>query len=105
MTTTKPTSFQSGQHLMSRAINDLSMAHKEFALFLFECLTRHLKGDWGDCCPEDIATNEEALLNGDRLFSVYHLPQELNNIHTNDKLWIITEANRQYTTVIFPNDY
>ena len=97
--------FPSGQHLMSKADNDLSLIHKEFALFMWECLTRHLKGDWGDCCEQDKATNEEALKEGMRLFSVYRLPKELNTIHPNDKIWIVTEADRKYTTIIFPNEY
>ncbi len=33
-------------------------------------LQRHLSGDWGDLCPEDIAENDFSLTNGYRLLSV-----------------------------------
>lgn len=35
-------------------------------------LSRHLRGDWGDCGPDDAAANDRALDEEGRLFSVYH---------------------------------
>ncbi len=61
-------------------------------------LTRHVTGDWGDCCPDDRAANEQALEQGGRLFSVYHADN-------NTKFWVITEADRSSTTVLMPEDY
>jgi len=63
-----------------------------------QAVGRHLAGDWGDCSPEDREANDLALLDGSRLFSVYH---------TEDgrKFWIITEADRSATTVLLPEDY
>ena len=61
-------------------------------------LKRHKNGDWGDVCPEDREANESALANGGRLFSVYHTENGL-------KFWIITEADRNSTTVLMPEDY
>tara|TARA_R110002111_G_scaffold262878_1_gene342616 strand:+ start:4829 stop:5110 length:282 start_codon:yes stop_codon:yes gene_type:complete len=61
-------------------------------------LSRHLAGDWGDCCPEDAEANTAALQTGDRLFSVYHTADGI-------KFWIITEADRAATTVLMPEDY
>lgn len=63
-------------------------------------LKRHLAGDWGELCADDQASNQLALTHGDRLFSSY-------DIDTGDesKLWIITEADRSYTTLLFPSDY
>jgi len=61
-------------------------------------LARHLRGDWGDLCPEDWDANERALQYGGRLFSAYQeegLP----------KIWIITEADRSATTILFPEEY
>lgn len=62
------------------------------------CLKRHHTGDWGDLCTEDIAANEYALQNGGRLFSAYHDPKGV-------KFWIITEADRNTTTALLPDDY
>lgn len=61
-------------------------------------LTRHLHGDWGDVCESDGELNEQALRNGDRLFSVYHTSDSV-------KFWIITESDRSATTVLLPSDY
>jgi hypothetical protein len=61
-------------------------------------LMRHESGDWGDCCPADAAENELSLREGFRLFSVY---RDRNAV----KFWIITEADRSYTTILLPEDY
>jgi hypothetical protein len=37
----------------------------------FELIGRHVRGDWGDVCPEDAQTNEEALGIGARILSAY----------------------------------
>ena len=61
-------------------------------------LLRHARGDWGDVCTEDRDANESALWDGLRLFSVYHDRKSV-------KFWIVTEADRNTTTVLLPNDY
>ncbi|MBL0023486.1 MAG: plasmid related protein [Saprospiraceae bacterium] len=63
----------------------------------------HLQGDWGDCCEQDQDSNETALQGGGRLFSVYHIPAGLFALES--KIWIITESDRSYTTVLFPSEY
>ena len=61
-------------------------------------VSRHLQGDWGDCCQEDRQANEDALRNGDRLFSVYRTAKGV-------KLWVITEADRSSSCVLLPEEY
>ena len=61
-------------------------------------LRRHIAGDWGECCPEDVAENELSLREGFRLLSVY---RDRNG----EKFWIITEADRSSTCVLLPEDY
>jgi len=61
-------------------------------------LRRHHNGDWGDVCAEDGEANETALKIGGRLLSVYH---DRKNV----KFYIITEADRNTTTVLLPTDY
>jgi hypothetical protein len=68
-----------------------------------ELLARHLRGDWGDVCPEDATLNDEALKDGSRLLSAYTL-------RTGEKLWIITEAEsdsgqRLSSCLLLPSDY
>lgn len=62
-------------------------------------LHRHQRGDWGDLDAEDRAVNRKALLFGERLLSVYFLPE------TKEKIWIITEADRSVTTLLLPQEY
>ena len=61
-------------------------------------LALHTVCDWGDLDDEDRERNDRAVHNGDRLFSAYH-------DCTGNKFWIITEADRSYTTVMLPEDY
>ena len=62
------------------------------------CLARHQAGDWGELCEEDRAENERALEHGARIFSVYCVRKSLS-------FYIITEWNREATTVLLPEDY
>lgn len=57
-------------------------------------------GDGGDICEEDKKTNEESLdeRNPRRVMSVSKLSGER-------VLWIITELNREATTVLMPDEY
>jgi hypothetical protein len=64
---------------------------------LLQLLYRHQTGDWGDLEDEDKESNEEALINDTRIFSSYSIAE--------DKIWIITEADRSLTTFLMPSDY
>ena len=61
-------------------------------------LARHLSGDWGDMSDADRQANEQALKDGNRLFSAYQVREDT-------RIWIITEADRSATTVLLPEDY
>ena len=61
-------------------------------------ISRHIVGDWGDCGGHDRQANEDALRNGDRLFSVYRTAK-------GEKIWVITEADRSSTCVLLPEEY
>lgn len=61
-------------------------------------LDRHVHGDWGDVDQEDWQTNEDALVEGERLLSSY---KTLNGT----KIWVITEADRSATTLLLPEEY
>ena len=95
--------FPYGQLYQTSRMFDAACEHRPFARFIRSCITRHLRGDWGDCCQEDRDRNDIALQGGDRLFSVYEIPQGLFALES--KIWIITEADRSYTTVLFPSEY
>jgi hypothetical protein len=61
-------------------------------------LQRHQAGDWGDLGEEDWKENDNALRNGMRLLSSYRS-------EGGTTFWIITEANRDATTLLLPDEY
>jgi len=68
-----------------------------------EFLDRHVYGDWGDVCPDDRRANEDALIDGSRLWSVY-------KTRLGTKFWVITEAvgddgHRASTCMMLPDEY
>jgi hypothetical protein len=90
--------FPLGQLVMTRGVNDLVAENDEFAQFVTESFRRHASGDWGDLSPEDKRENEYALYKRLRLLSAYEKPPLR-------KIWIITEADRSVTTILFPEEY
>ena len=87
-----------GRLLMTRGVNDLVAEDEAFAKFVMSSLTRHRSGDWGNLTDEDKQENELSLKEGYRLLSAY----EAEGLH---KIWIITEADRSATTILFPDEY
>ena len=95
--------FSTGQIVASRGVYDLACENADFAQFIHKCLSRHVKGDWGDVDDEDKEANNCSLKEGTRLLSAYNdnrFPQ-----HGVATIWIITEADRSATTILFPDDY
>jgi hypothetical protein len=65
---------------------------------VWQSIACHSTGNWGDLDAEDKQANDRAVLTGDeRILSSYQLPIK--------KIWIITEADRSATTVLFPYEY
>lgn len=91
--------FETGAWVVTAAVAVRMRESEAFASAIERCLQRHCAGDWGDALDEhDVAANTAALEHGDRLLSSYVLSDET-------KVWIITEADRSVTTVLFPEDY
>ena len=80
---------------------------EQFKDFIAKCLERHLAGDWGDVDPTDWKSNEQALEEGSRLFSVYKTERPCTEsvYGVEHRIWIITEADRSATTVLFPSEH
>lgn len=89
--------FNLGQVVMTHALNEWVQQDPARYEFLLASLDRHHSGDWGNVCPEDAQVNEEALLCGNRILSLYD--------YEGTFIWIITEADRSVTTLLFPSDY
>lgn len=61
-------------------------------------LERHQRGDWGNLGNSDKQANEDALKHGGRILSKYLLKD-------GTPIYLITEADRSYTTVMLVGDY
>jgi hypothetical protein len=64
-----------------------------------EFLARHVRGDWGELTEEDRKENQLSLERGFRLLSSYRTDAG------DTKLWVITESDRNVTTVLLPEEY
>ncbi len=69
---------------------------------VWELLTLHLQGQWGELSAEDRRLNDEAVKDGSRILSAYALK-------TGEKVWVLTEAaddngNRAATTILLPRE-
>ena len=62
-----------------------------------EYLNRQMRGDWGEVPPDDAAENEFAVTRRLRLLSSYTIAGE--------RVWIITEADRSSTCLLYPSEY
>lgn len=63
----------------------------------FALLVRHQCGDWGELDAEDRAANDRAVIDGTRILSAY--------VIGNEKIYVITEADRSSTTVLLASEY
>lgn len=91
--------FPLGRTVLTRGVNDKVAESSDFAKLVIDSLRRHASGDWGYLSAEDKSANDEALRAGDlRLLSAYEQTGQ-------PKIWVITEADRSATTVLFPDEY
>jgi hypothetical protein len=61
-------------------------------------IARHASGDYGEINEEDRRSNDEALVQGDRLLSAYRTLKCVI-------VWVITEADRSSTVLLLPEEY
>jgi len=81
----------------------MACQNPDFAQFVQKSLNRHVKGDWGDVDGEDKQTNDQSLKQGTRLLSAYN--DDRFPKYEVATIWIITEADRSSTTILFPDEY
>ena len=60
-------------------------------------IRQHHCGLWGDVPPEDAQENDLSVLNQLRILSSFTIAGQ--------RVWIITEADRSSTTMLFPSEY
>src|SRR5438477_204409 len=63
-------------------------------------LRRHLRGDDGDVSEDQHQRNRLAQRDGLRIWSIYKTPE-----NPDGEIWIITEADRSVTHIMFPSEH
>ena len=86
--------FEPGQLLATPTAHNHLALHDSSPL---ELIRRHVRGDWGDVCKTDGKLNDDAVSNASRVLSVY--------VVAGAKLYVITEWDRSYTTVLLASEY
>lgn len=91
--------FEIGELYMTHGIKRAMDNSRTFIFELLEILQRYCQADWSDMeYEEDKEANDEALAtNEDRIFATYNTSE--------GKIYIITEWDRSYTTIMFPSEY
>ena len=93
--------FELGQTVMTREVADALSENPDFLGFVLESMARYQACDWGEMEQSDKDQNDAAVKNGDdRILAAYK-----NNGPKAWKIWIITEWDRSYTTILFPDEY
>jgi len=63
-----------------------------------DLLLKHHQGEWGELSAEDKAENEFSVDKYLRIFSSYRISGD-------ERVWIITEADRSVTSLLLPSEY
>lgn len=86
--------FPTGNLYITRGAQEV-VSHQDIQ----SMMTRHLDGDWGLVGDEDWEANEQSLIHGMRILSIYKTTKE------EQRVWVITEADRSATTILLPEEY
>jgi len=95
--------FPLGKLYSTHGVAALQQQDPGFVEFVWRCLERYRRGDWGDMTKADKARNNEAVAAGEdggRIFAAYERPD-----YPEHKIWIISESDRSCTTILFPDEY
>lgn len=89
--------FETGKVCMTSGIDRAINEEKHYYKELINCFEKYLTGDWGDLCEEDKKLNEDAIINNERILGAYPTSK--------GRIYIITERDRSYTTILFVSEY
>ncbi len=89
--------FQLGKLVMTSGIQSIINEEPSYQYELINYLNRYLNEDWGDLCDSDKQMNEDAIINNERILASYTT--------TGGNIYIITERDRSYTTILLRSEY
>ena len=90
--------FTLGQVVATRGIDTACKEDLDFSREVHKAFLKYISGNWGETCAEDSALNDSAVQNNnDRIVAKYATSK--------GNIFIITEHDRSYTTILFANEY
>jgi hypothetical protein len=89
-----------GRLVMTRAVSDIVADDEVLAKNIMVWLASHRRGECRHLDEHDRGANRQAIAIGERVFTSWPTGRD-----DEPKLWIITEADRSSTTLLWPSDY
>lgn len=88
-----------GQPTITSHLHEVMQLNPVFELEVYQAFEKYVNCEWGDLDPEDKELNDNAVQEpgSDRILAAYKLSK--------GKIYIITEWDRSYTTLMFAEDY
>jgi hypothetical protein len=96
-TDTDPAVLDLGNLYVTSAVKAWRDSDELRPMLVLIALSQHEHGKWGDVDAHDRAVNDDAVRDGGRVLSAWKIDDR--------RIWIISEADRSVTTVLFPEDY
>jgi hypothetical protein len=93
--------FKLGELVCTAGVAELGYDDADFREFVFASLERYKSCDWGELDKSDKKLNDHAVKDGEeRILAAYEYPDK-----PDWKIWIITEWDHNYTTILLPHEY
>jgi hypothetical protein len=89
-----------GRLVATAAVASTLAQDQNLSSMIFGWLKLHERGECPHLDQEDRASNRRAIANGERVLTSWPTGRR-----DEPKLWIITEADRSATTLLWPSDY
>ena len=92
-----PNLFPIGNVVMTRNVSLFFSERENGFVEMLSLLGKHASGNWGIVSKADAQENDLSVREGYRILSAYMIAER--------KIWLITEADRNSTTFLFPEEY
>ncbi len=89
--------FQLGKLVITSGIQNIINEKPSFRYELVNYLNRYLNEDWGEICDGDKQMNDAAIKTNERILASYDT--------TKGNIYVITERDRSYTTILLRNEH
>lgn len=92
--------FELGEVVFSQKVSEQLKKSKQLAIDINRAMSMYIVADFSEMeCQKDIDANLHAVKTGKgRIFAIY-------NTVSAGKIYIITERNKNITTILFPEEY